>query len=286
MPWFNYGNWHENNVDTKTYIESGIIESYVLGLASAEEAAELELLCMQHQEIKNAVDEFSLTMERTALANAVTPPGAVKERLMSALAGEFFEEEKPSTSVIPLHTPGAPARMPRIAALKYFAAASVILLLGSTILNFYLYNSYRAVNTRYEALLTDRNSLQANNDVFRTKLDDLEKSFRVIQNPDVKVITLNGTKGRENNLAAVYWDTKTKDVYFLPTRMEVAPSDKQYQLWAIVDGKPVDAGVVGDCNGLCRMKNVPKAEAFAITLEKKGGRAVPTLSAMYVMGKT
>jgi len=33
------------------------------------------------------------------------------------------------------------------------------------------------------------------------------------------------------------------------------------------------------------MKNIPKAQAFAITLEKKGGSVTPTLSAMYVMGK-
>jgi anti-sigma-K factor RskA len=36
---------------------------------------------------------------------------------------------------------------------------------------------------------------------------------------------------------------------------------------------------------LIPMKNIPKAEAFAITLEKAGGSPTPTLTAMYVMGK-
>ena len=109
--------------------------------------------------------------------------------------------------------------------------------------------------------------------------------MRVIENPDVKTITLKGVTGKENNLAAVYWDTKTKEVYLLPTKMDSTPSDKQYQLWAIVDGKPVDAGVFADCDGLCKMKKIPNAQAFAITLEKKGGSPAPTLSAMYVLGK-
>jgi anti-sigma-K factor RskA len=271
-------------VDTKAYIESGIIESYVLGLASAEEAVELEMLCAQHTEIKNAVDEFALMIEKDAFENAVAPPVAMKEKLMLALADDFSEEGS-FAPIIPLRTVSAEPKVKSFSALKYFAAASVILLVASTILNFYLYNSYRATNNKYEALLTERQSLQANNNVFRAKLDDLENSFRVIQNPNVKVIALNGVKGKENDLAAVYWDSKTKDVYFLPTRMEATPSDKQYQLWAIVDGKPVDAGLIGDCNGLCKMKNIPKAQAFAITLEKKGGSPTPTLSEMYVMGK-
>jgi anti-sigma-K factor RskA len=96
---------------------------------------------------------------------------------------------------------------------------------------------------------------------------------------------LQAVPGKENNLAAVYWDKSTKDVYFLPTKLDQVPAGKQYQLWAIVNGKPVDAGVIGECNGLCKMRNIPNAEAFAITLEQKGGSPTPTLSEMYVMGK-
>jgi hypothetical protein len=220
-------------------------------------------------------------VEKAAFDNSVAPPALVKDKLISALTNEFSDKEISETPVIPLHT----STGKRINEFKWLAAASVILLVASTILNFYLYNNYKASSSKYEALLTERNSLQANNDVFRTKLNGLEESMRIMQNPDVKVITLNGTKGKENNLAAVYWDSKTKDVYFLPTRMEATPSDKQYQLWAIVNGKPVDAGIIGDCNGLCKMKNIPNAQAFAITLENKGGSPTPTLSAMYVMGK-
>jgi anti-sigma-K factor RskA len=267
-------------VDTKTYIESGIIESYVLGLASAEEATELEMLCKQYAEIKNAVVEFEALIEKQAFADAVEPPAEAKEKLMSALATEFAKAQTP---VVPLPVDTSKAKS--FSLIRYFAAASVILLIASTVLNIYLYNNYLSVNNKYEALLTERNSLQANNDVFRTRINNLEQSMRVIENPDVRVITLKGLPGKENNLAAVYWDSKTKDVYLLPTKMDVIPSDKQYQLWAIVNGKPVDAGVIDDCDGLCKMKNIPDAQAFAITLEKKGGSPTPTLSAMYVLGK-
>ena len=61
-------------MDTKAYIESGIIESYVLGLADAQEIAEVELYCQQYPEIKNAVDEFARIVEKHAFENAVAPP--------------------------------------------------------------------------------------------------------------------------------------------------------------------------------------------------------------------
>jgi anti-sigma-K factor RskA len=32
------------------------------------------------------------------------------------------------------------------------------------------------------------------------------------------------------------------------------------------------------------MKNIPRAQAFAITLEKKGGNPTPTMEQMFVMG--
>jgi anti-sigma-K factor RskA len=54
----------------------------------------------------------------------------------------------------------------------------------------------------------------------------------------------------------------------------------------LVNGKPVDVGLLtADCNGLCKLKTIPEAQAFAITLENKGGSATPHLDQLYVMGE-
>lgn len=269
-------------MDTKAYIESGIIESYVLGLSSAEESAELEMLCTQHEDIRKAVDDFAALMEAQAFNNAVPPPPVVKDKILHAIAEEKNEKIVPIISIP--NQDETPSINKQKSSLRFIAAASIILLVGSTILNFYFYNNYKSADTKYQALLTERNSLQASNNTFQTKLDGLEESMRIIQNPDVQKIDLGGVKGHENSLAAVYWDNQTKDVYLLPTKMDALPSDKQYQLWAIVDGKPVSAGLVEDCNGLCKMTNVPKATMFAITIEPKGGSEAPHLEAMVVAG--
>ena len=62
---------------------------------------------------------------------------------------------------------------------------------------------------------------------------------------------------------------------------------KQYQLWAIQDGKPVDLGMlpsVATNDTLLKMKTIENPQAFAITLEQEGGVPSPTMSEMYVMG--
>lgn len=279
-------------MDTKAYIESGVIESYVLGLATAEEAVELQQLCQQHADIKQAVEEFELLIEKQAFENAVAPPSDIRNKLMTTLSDEFAKEKDddktgaPVISMMEDRTSGAGnIKTKRIAFWKYMAAASVILLVASAALNFYLYNNYQSANTKYQALLTDRNSLQANNDVFRTKLNDFEEAMRIIQNPDMQVVKLDATGNKKGNLATVYWNTKTKDVYIIPSKLDPAPSDRQYQLWAIVDGKPVDAGLISDCNGVCKMTNMPRAQKFAITLEQKGGSPTPHLDQLYVISQ-
>jgi anti-sigma-K factor RskA len=64
--------------------------------------------------------------------------------------------------------------------------------------------------------------------------------------------------------------------------------DHQYQLWALVGGKPVDLGVFdapADSTQMKEMKSIARADAFAVTLEPKGGSINPTMDQMVVLGK-
>lgn len=272
-------------MDTKAYIESGIIESYVLGLASAEEAAELQKLSAQHAEIKNAVNAFEALVEAEAFENAVLPPAMLKQSIMQTLATEFAKEKTKDvdTPIVSMADSRRQAQGPAI--WRYLAAASIIFLIASTALNFYFYNNFKSTDSKYQALLTQRNSLQASNGVYSTQLDEAKEALHILQSPDMLKVKLPGTKGHETDLAVVYWNSKTKDVYVVPSKMEPLPAGKQYQLWALVDGKPVDAGVMGDCKAeLCSMRNIPNAQGFAITIEPAGGSTAPHLDAMVVFG--
>ena len=68
--------------------------------------------------------------------------------------------------------------------------------------------------------------------------------------------------------------------------MRELSQENQYQLWAIIDGKPVDVGVFdSNFTGLARMKDIAKgAVTFAVTIEPRGGKLSPTLQTMQVAG--
>ena len=248
------------------YISSGIVESYVLGLASPEERSEFEQMCLKHPEVLRARIAFEKLIENQAFDNAIKPYPDIKKRIIDQIGTEDASGRNIT----------APVR--RIEWLKYAVAASVILLAGSLYWSISLYNENRK-------LKEDINKSFA-------RMDEMKKDMSIVgPNPNVKMAVLKGTDMSPESFATIYWDTTSKDVYLVINNLPQPPSDKQYQLWALLNGQPLDLGIVQNDffiqqnKLLVQMKNVQGAEAFAITLEKQGGSNIPTMDSMYVMGK-
>jgi len=185
----------------------------------------------------------------------------------------------------PVQRPLAPVRT--ISFAKFLAAASIILLLGSTLLNFYFYNQYKSTSAQLHDLIAQNEQMASNNTIMQTKLQQYEKSMTLIGDTNMAVVAMKGQPVAPQSLTTVYWNKQTKDVYLMVNDLPQPVTGKQYQLWAIVDGVPVDAGMLdlSQASGLVKMKNIPKAQAFAITLENTGGSKTPTMP-IYVVGKT
>ncbi len=79
-------------MDIREYIQSGIIEQYVLGLANAGEVAELEQLRNEYPELNEAILNFEKTFEEHLMANQVQPPANIKASLEKQLFGESSSE--------------------------------------------------------------------------------------------------------------------------------------------------------------------------------------------------
>lgn len=250
-------------MNVQEYISSGIVESYVLGLASDEERREFEKNCEQYPEVLAVRTAFELALEKQAMENAIAPPADLKNKIAEQIgaAGKIVSMQS--------------APVEKTSWLKYVAAASVILLAGSLYFNVTLNNKNK--------------SLQRNYDNTVAKLNDMEKDIQILQqNPNVKMASMKGMEISPASYATVYWDTTSHDVYLLANNLPVPATDKQYQLWALLNGKPVDLGVfeIKKERLLIQAKNTQGAEAFAITLEKKN-RPDPSKPEgdMYVLGK-
>lgn len=273
-------------MNIQEYISSGIIESYVLGLASPQEREEFERMCAAHTEIRIARDEFEIQLEAFALKNAVKPPAHVRSKLFAEIEIEKQESEF-TPKINSKNTGSIPSIQPWW---RYLAAASVILLLASSALNFYFYSQFKSTEKLYEGALAQNFEVANNLNIRETQFKEFQNAFERLNDPAMTIVKMQGkevaTSPDPNSIATVYWDSVSKDVFLRIVSMPVPSADLQYQLWAIVDGVPVDAGVFDMNTGkpLLAMKNIPKAQAFAITLEKKGGSPTPK-GQMYVLGK-
>lgn len=67
------------------YINSGMIESYVLGLASPSELKEVEEMAATFDEVRAAIEEFSEMLEQQALRNGITPDPIIKPMVLATI---------------------------------------------------------------------------------------------------------------------------------------------------------------------------------------------------------
>lgn len=72
-------------MDIEQYINSGIIELYVMGALSSEEEKEFCFMASQYPEIHTEIERVNSTLESYAVANAKTPDLTVKPMLMATL---------------------------------------------------------------------------------------------------------------------------------------------------------------------------------------------------------
>jgi anti-sigma-K factor RskA len=252
-------------VNIQEYISSGIIESYVLGLASPEERAEFERMCALYPELIKARTGFELSLEKQAFENSVPPPAETKEKIWSAIRQS---STKGPSKIIPME-PGKN----KFGGLRWFAAASVILFLLTAWLAFSFYKK--------------NGELQAKIDRNDSVINAMTRGDKIMHDPNVMVVNMVGMKGSPSS-ASVYWDSTSTDVYMVVKNMPKLPSDKQYQLWALIGSKPVDLGLFDlpqSNNVILKMKNTQKADAFAITIENRGNTGGPDLGQMQSLGK-
>lgn len=263
------------------YIQSGIIETVVMGLADSKDVAELEKLRKQYPEVETYARECELWLEKTAMQQATTVPAEGRVQFLqtlNTLSTEQDDTDSGQTPVIPVTT----TKPKTISSFKWMAAAAIILLVISAATNIYLYQKYTKVNQAYADLNNLNTELAKQNKQQETKLTAYNKSAEIFASPDYIKVPM---AGKENYTATVFWNKKTAAVYLVASHLPTAPKGKQYQLWALVDGKPVDAGVLQDCGNICAAKNINEAQAFAITLENEGGSPTPNLEQLYVLGK-
>jgi anti-sigma-K factor RskA len=272
--------------NVKAYIESGILELYVLGDISAKEKLQVEDMASKYPEIRAEITEIGRSMEFYAEEQAIEPPENLRQRVLGSLLVNLGDDRNFTKAVTHQdddHIKSLPVS--RVNSFyKYAFAACLTLLLISVYGLVNLYSKLQDSNTQLTALQADKIRIANQVNLMDSQLD-------MYRDTTYKVLRLKGLPKTPSAAMILAWNSVSKKVMVDVQSIKLPKNDKQhqYQLWALVNGKPVDMGVfdapAADTAGVKEMKSIASAAGFAVTLEPMGGSINPTMDHMVVIGQ-
>lgn len=276
--------------NVNTYIESGILELYAMGDLTAAERLEVEAMAKNYPAVAAELSKIENSFIDIANTYAVQPSNRVKESFFSQLSFNNDLENNSHSNLINNQAKEIKLTPQRtINFYKYSFAASFTLLVISIAALVMLYNNLQQSKFQIAQLQNNNQSFANRVNYLQNQVKVTQNSIGIISNPDVKTIKLAGTANSPKSKMMVMWNAKEQKVMIDLQTMDMPLTDTkhQYQLWALVNGKPVDLGVFdakGQIAGLQQMKDIDIAQTFAVTLEPRGGSINPTMSQLIVVG--
>ena len=276
-------------MDIKQYINSGVLELYVLDRLPAAEARAVEAMAAEHSEVRAEIDSIEQALEQLAQALA---PDVSPEVLDSLLEHPDVTAPRPVERTEA--TGGDGAQVPKLVNEKAVRGGSNLLtwlLVGLAVLGLaaaaYFWNQQRRQSDDLDDLQLRYDELELNclgtTDTLRLNTEMID----YLTDPATRDVFLNGTDNAPEYFAMVFYNPESQRTIFRGNNLPPPPTGKQYQLWAIDAGGPkslgvLDLGLPGDT--LLEVDYVPQTATFAVTLEDLGGKPQPDLTALQVLG--
>ncbi|MBR9830890.1 anti-sigma factor [bacterium] len=269
------------------FISSGLLELYVLGSISNEELSLVNDMLAQYPELNTEVERIESDLIKLAESQSPKPSAKLKTSLLDAIDVIEDSQEKKGekkTKVIEIQTS---EKGKSSITMLLMVAASLALLIVSAFFNYIQYQEIQLAKQTIASLNQEKEVLANDLSTYKTSIESAENKIVVLRDTANVTIPMKGLDISPNSLALIHWNKYTNETFIDIASLPEAPTDMQYQLWAIVDGVPVDLGVfdvLKSAAALQKMKTVGNPQAFAVTLEKSGGSPTPTMENMYVLG--
>lgn len=244
-----------------------LVEDYALGALDDAARAEFEARLNVDPQLQAELTATLETLGSLALSTPATLPPALKQRVMARIADAPRVND---SRVLPLV---APTRRSR--ATWYLGAALAASLLLVAKLTIDLRSAERDTAAAQDATRAGSRAV-AERDSLITQLTD----------PSTETVTL-ATTGDAKPIIKAYINRMRHSLTLSAVQLETLPVGRAYQLWFIVDGKPVPSVTfTADSTGHVLLHGVTMpasaVAATAITEEPEGGSPAPTTKPIFV----
>lgn len=239
--------------------------AYALGALDGEDLGRFEAhLRGGCAECRAALADHQEALVHVARAVSAPPPSRPRRRLMERVA--HGRARRP-----------APSRF--WSGFRWAASGAVAAGLLAAVLSAF-------VSARYEARLGQMAREVA---AMREQVQQQLVALTLLRDPATRVVPLVGLAPSPNARGRIIWHELQGGV-LVAAALPFVPPEQTYELWAIVEGKPIPAGLFTvDAEGkagvhVSALPGAPRVDQFAVTLEPAGGVPAPT-GPMYLASK-
>lgn len=247
-------------MDKDYILENGILELYLLSELNETEQVAVEHAINFLSDLKSIFTELEANFEKLAFENAINPPQAVKDNLTQSLV---------RTKIIPLQ---------KTKSLRtYLGIASEI---AACLLIGFIWLYLNLDQTKKQLQIVENQKLQFSKEIngLNSKIETADKLLDMISSSDVKQYVVKGNSLAPDAQIVNYINHKEKLVVINTKSLPILDNEHDYQMWADVEGKMINMGLISKNASLVVMNYIEKAESLNITIEPKGGSDNPNVA--------
>jgi hypothetical protein len=237
----------------QTFINSGLIDKYILGDTSIAESMEVEHYISEYPEIENEYNRLQDNLEIIAKSNSVEAPRHILKSILDNI------EEKP---VISLNTTSY--RTP------WYSIAASFVAVAFAVMAFLMYQKNMALITENQVVVEEIFDLRSDIDSYNSKLDRVMLQFQSLNNPETEKYVLRGNSRAKDLKTVAYINSIDKTSMIDVVSLPKLPSEEQYEMWAKFQDRMVSLGILDESDRT--LKSIPYMEnalGLSISIENK-----------------
>lgn len=256
------------------FIESGILEAYATGIASADEQKKVSQILAESKEAKEELEEIEICLERLARYFALEP----NRKRKSEIEDQIFMADDALENLSRHYLP----EKGRYQIFQWWSVAASIAFLLAAGFGWWGYRNLLNTQESLAQMKAEYELLSSENLKLYKDQQKMASLGNYLSNEGAVQVILSSTK-KDPMKATIFWNPQTHEVWLIGSNLPPLPEGKQYQMWGIVSGKPVDAGVFDATSSgsmMVPMKPMESPSTFAVTIENQGGSKSPTMNSM------
>lgn len=248
--------------EIRDFLNSGLLEQYVLGLTDESETQSVERYIQEYPEVRTIYNDLQSGMEKLAKASSMPAPPEVKQNVMRSINGEIAHDTALRSSP----------------SLWLPIAASLAILLGA--FSFSQWNSLNSKDQEIAGLKTEFATLKDDCEKRNLKFAAIQSQLEFVNAPQTNKYLLNGNAKAVAFQTVAYWNNDQQKSMLQILDLPTLPEKRCFQMWADVDGKMINLGVLkkGESDFPIDWKYLANAESLNVTIEPEGGSDHPTVA--------